>query len=323
MKIISQESLQHKMQHMAFELNKNDCELLGIIADHRILTINQMTYLSHSNKQRIYRRLRGLEKAGLIRATKQNFGQNVGRPQALIDLSESGVDLLKDKGILSHRITYDQVHAKKLHCLGHQLLMNWFRIYLNHAENNLPTIDIHFLSHNSPFLSENSDGHTFVTAYAPIEGSNGEVAKFIPDGVFSITDSSQDLTVLLFLEVDCGTETLASPRRDMTDVRQKIINYQSYFLSERYKRYEQIWNCTLCGFHLLFLTNSMGRLASLCRLTEEMGPDETCFVYLTEQNRLTEHGVTGYIWAKAGDLKANQTSIFGRLSCSSSLPEIT
>jgi len=27
--------------------------------------------------------------------------------------------------------------------------------------------------------------------------------------------------------VDCGTETLSSPQRDMTDIRQKILNYQS------------------------------------------------------------------------------------------------
>ena len=49
----------------------------------------------------------------------------------------------------------------------------------------------------------------------------------IPDGVFTI--SHQEKTLLFFLEVDMGTETLASTKQGTGDVRQKIINYQSLF----------------------------------------------------------------------------------------------
>jgi hypothetical protein len=49
---------------------------------------------------------------------------------------------------------------------------------------------------------------------------------FWPDAVFTIADSVGGKTCLFFLEVDCGTETIASPKRDMTDIRQKIVNYQ-------------------------------------------------------------------------------------------------
>ena len=318
---ISKQPIESRETEMAFELNKSDYELLAIIAEYRVLTVNQVALLAKCGKQKIYRWLRCFEKEGLVRVAKQDFGQNVGRPQTLIDLTESGVDILRDRGLLSHNISYERVHAQKIHCLGHQLLMNWFRVYLNQAEKVLPTVGIKFLSHNSPFLSEDAAGHTFVTAHAPIEGSNGEVVKFIPDGVFSLTDSTQELTILFFLEVDCGTETLASPRREMVDIRQKIINYQSYFLSERYKRYENIWNCKLAGFRLLFLTNTLGRLASLCRLAQEMGPEDTRFVWLTDQSRLVAGGVTNRIWAKAGALNLPQKSIFGSLCRSAALPK--
>ena len=53
----------------------------------------------------------------------------------------------------------------------------------------------------------------------------GEPVYFEPDAAFSIYDSNQNKTLLFFLEVDLNTETLAGPKRILTDIRQKIINY--------------------------------------------------------------------------------------------------
>ena len=54
-------------------------------------------------------------------------------------------------------------------------------------------------------------------------------------------------------------------------------------------------------FRLLFLTNTYGRLAALCKLTHEMFP--TKFVWLTECSRLFPEGVSAKIWAVGGDLQ--------------------
>ena len=51
---------------MAFKLNRNDYDLLTIIAEYRIVTLDQLAQLSKSNKQRIYRRIRSFEKEGLV-----------------------------------------------------------------------------------------------------------------------------------------------------------------------------------------------------------------------------------------------------------------
>jgi len=138
--------------------------------------------------------------------------------------------------------------------------------------------------------------------------------KFTPDAVFVTTDSTEGRTLLFFLEVDCGTETLSSPQRDMTDIRQKILNYQWYFQTLKYKRYEEIFETSyLRGFRLLFLTKTAGRLAALCKLTQEMQP--SYFIWLTEQERMFSDGVSANIWARGGSLHATQQSILGRLSC--------
>lgn len=306
---------------MTTTFNKNDIKLLEIIAEHRFLTIEQIGWIAQRPKQSLYRRVNYLIKQGFLSQANKEIGQDFGRPKTLIELTEAGVDLLIDKGLLGPNISYEHITAANIHCPGHQMLMNWFRIYFKYAEKVIPAMRTRFLAHTSPFLPRNPSGRSIIADKAPaLDNDSNPDIRFIPDAALSITDTTRDLTVLLFLEVDCGTETLASPKREMTDIRQKIINYQSYFLSERYKRYEKLWNCQLHGFHLLFLTNTTGRLRSLCRLVQQMGPQETCFVYLTDQERLFNKGVTADIWAQAGNLTGPQESLFGCYCCPGMLP---
>jgi hypothetical protein len=306
---------------MAATINKNDTKLLEIIAEHRLLTVEQATWIAQKPKRCVYRRVQRLITEGFLSQANKDIGQDFGRPKTLIELTESGAGLLIDKGLLNPTISYENVTAANIHCPGHQMLMNWFRICFKYAEKVIPAMRTRFLSHTSPFLPRDPAGRAIIADKAPaLENGSSPDIRFIPDGALSITDTTRGLTVLLFLEVDCGTETLASPKRDMTDIRQKIINYQSYFLSERYKRYEKLWNCKLRGFHLLFLTNTEGRLRSLCRLAQEMGPEETSFIYLTEQGRLFNKGVTAEIWAQGGNLTSPQESLFGCYCCPGMLP---
>mgnify|MGYP001118890280 CR=1 FL=1 len=142
--------------------------------------------------------------------------------------------------------------------------------------------------------------------------------QFTPDAVFATCDSVEPKTCLSFLEVDRGTETMASPKRAMTDIRQKIISYQFYFRSARYKRYEGIFDCSLRGFRLLFLTHSLGRLTALCQLVQGTPPSD--FVWLTECSRLFPDGVSARIWARGGDLQGPAQSILGSLCCRAPLP---
>jgi hypothetical protein len=142
--------------------------------------------------------------------------------------------------------------------------------------------------------------------------------KFTPDAVFGIRDSVADKTCLFFLEVDFGTETMVSPKRDTTDIRQKIINYQWYFQSRGYRRYEEVFKCQLRGFRLLFLTSTRGRLVALCELIQQIRPSN--FVWLTECGSLFPDGISAEIWARGGDLHEPLRSILGSLCCRAPLP---
>jgi len=302
---------------MAFKMNRKDGIVLRSLAEYRVLTPTQITTFYQKSRQVVWRRLRILEKEGLIRTIKYEFGRGRGRPESLLGLTEHGIKILTEKKLIDKAVPQESILIDKSFCTDHQLLLNWFRIHLNQIGNVLTRMSVKFLAHNSPFLPQGTDGRVLITDYSPVPDSGEQGVKFTPDGVFGTCDSIEKKTCLFFLEVDCGTETLASPKRDLSDIRQKIVNYQWYFESKGYKRYEEVFKHKLRGFRLLFLTNTYGRLAALCNLTQEMFP--TKFVWLTECGRIFPEGVSAKIWVVGGDLNGPQDSILGSLCCKAPL----
>ncbi|MDY6839487.1 MAG: replication-relaxation family protein [Thermodesulfobacteriota bacterium] len=295
---------------MAFKLNKNDLRLLAAIAEHRILSAGQVAALFMKSKQVVRRRMRNLEKATFVQAHEPVLGHGPGRPERLFSLSGDGIDLLREHEILNPDVANDKVGAERLRCIDHELLCTWFRIHLEHIQHVFPRLSVQFLSPNSPFLQRDQDDRPFVFEQVPIGSDRERQIGFTPDGVFSITDREQQKALLFFLEVDMGTESVASPKRAPRDVRQKIINYQAYFRSSLHKRYEKTWDCKFSGFRLLFVTNSNARMTLLCRLALKMPPSD--FVWVTEQGRMFAHGLSAEIWARGGRYQSPLESILGR-----------
>lgn len=301
---------------MTSELKEKDSEILKTIAEHRILTSGQMTVLLGRNKQALRRKLSELENQGHLLAQLHELGHGRGRPDRLFSLTKQGIDILKSQGILAEKTPYEKVLAESISAVDHQLMVNWFRIHLGYLEKLLNRIKVRFLSDNSPFLPEDEYGHCFITNF--VADAAGK-RIFTPDGVFTITDTTENKSLLFFLEADCGSEPLASSERHLKDVRQKIANYGSYFDNIRYKRYEEFWNCRLNGFRLLFLTNSLSRLNNLCRLVREMPPSE--FIWLAQSQAMLKEGVSGNIWIRGGNIESSRQSILGSLCCQAPLPE--
>ena len=300
---------------MKTELKQKDLEILKIIAEYRILTTHQIAILSDRNKQSLRRKLTLLEKHSFLLTQFHELGRRQGRPERLFSLSEQGIDMLKSRGFLAEKTPREKVLAESISSVDHQLMINWFRIHIGYLRKLLNRIQVQFLSDNSPFLPETESGHSFVTDFAADGASR---RTFTPDGVFIITDTAENENLLFFLEVDCGSEPLASPERHIKDVRQKIVNYSSYFDNLGYKRYEEFWNCRLNGFRLLFLTNTLSRLNNLCRLVREMPPSE--FIWLAQSQAMFKEGVSGNIWVRGGNVESSHQSILGSLCCQASLP---
>jgi len=294
---------------MAFRMKRSDQETLACIAEHRVLTIKQIVAIRQGSAQGIRRRLAALEKEQLIKAIAPRYGRGRGRPEKLISLTEEGLKVLRANGFLGCEVPTHRVTADMIQCVDHQLLVNWFRIQLSLVEKIVPMLSVRFLSPTSPFLQYGPDDRPLVADRAPAHESKEEMIGFIPDGVFAIADRERDKAVLFFLEVDMGTETLASPHRNRQDLRSKILIYQGYFRSQLYKRYGRFWDCSFQGFRLLFVTHTAERLDAVCRLVRDMLPSD--FVWLTDQSQLFSGGAWGGIWSPGGRLDASSDSILG------------
>jgi len=298
---------------MKMKLNQNDYKVLEAMTDYRMVTINQISALFQSNKTATSKRMKTFKKAGLVETLRRPLGRKRGRPEELLCLTEKGFDALKEENILDPSLLYDAVAANAIHCPNHQLLMNWFRIHLEHVQKVLPQWSYHIFTYSSPLLPPGPEMRSILTEYVPSANTKGEMVKFSPDAVFAGKDAQTDKTLLFFLEVDMGTETLARPDRNPGDVREKILNYQAYFRTQKYKRYEKVWGCRFKGFRLLFLTHTQGRLSSLCSLVQQMQPSD--FIWLVEQGRMFSKGIAAKIWARGGRIHSDPESILGSLCC--------
>jgi hypothetical protein len=307
---------------MAFNPNKNDLALLASIAEHEVLTVGQLSALSQRGRQVVRRRLRILESEGIIVAKEGGYGRSRGRPESLIFLTEDGAMLLKDKGIISNNVACRTNQTVDSIFVSHELLINWFRIHLIQMERVIPQLSVNYLSPGFQSLARTKGGRSPLLERVQTKKRQKEFIEFIPDGVFSITNEKISKTLLFFLEVDRGTEIIASMDRGPKDIRQKILNFQALFHSSHYKRYEHIFNSILNGFRLLFLTNTASRLATLSRLVKGMPPSD--FIWLTDQERMFTHGVSAEIWAKGGRCDDSPRSILGpKLACETPVLALT
>jgi len=292
---------------MLIRKKTTDLSVLKSLAEYRILTISQIAAL-HFKKQKkgASRRMKQLLNKGLVNKKHRGYGRTRGRPENIFLLTQEGFDILRKENFLSTTISYKHIELSTTSCFDHQLLVNWFEMHVLEMEKFIPKLSVSFISSMSLGLGKREDGLPYVGD--KIIDPQGMEKSFIPDGVVSITLQQQ--TLLFFLEVDMGTESLATPKRGPKDVREKIINYQNYFRSGKYKRYEKTWEHQLTGFRLLFLTNTQGRMVSLCQLVQEMPPSD--FVWVSNQEEMFKHGLADAIWARGGRYKWLPQTILNR-----------
>lgn len=303
---------------MTFRLAQTDYEILRAIAECRITTAPQLAALLSRSVKGVRNRTGRLIAEGLLEEVVPGRGRRRGRPERVVSLCESGVTILKERGLIDSKTPADSIMGGPLNCRNHQLLLNWVRVHLAQVEKVLARLEVRFLAHNSPFLPAEFSSMSVIADPEPGQAKPQGITSFKPDATISLYDRDLSRALLFFLEVDLGTETLASPQRDLTDIRQKILNYGACFDTLVYKRYEKLWNCQLNGFRLLFITDTLARLGTLSSLVQEMPPSD--FIWLTEQSRMFKDGISAEIWARGGRLDMLPQSILGRLACRAPLP---
>jgi len=295
---------------MAGKVTKGDIEILSYIAEYKFLTVKQLAAITQRTLQVVRRRLRFFDSAHLVAMNEWGFGKGPGRRENIIILTEGGLELLRSREILSSHATYITDKTPGSIFIDHDLLVNWFFIHLLQIERINPQFTTQHLTINSHSLKEGNAEKPLLQERFSTDQDQEKIVTMIPDGVFTITTQKPKKSLLFFLEVDMGTETLAKTKQVTGDVRQKIINYQTLFHSNHYKRYEKIFKAELNGFRLLFLANTPTRMKALCDLTQEMPPSN--FIWVTDQKRMFSHGLSAEIWMRRGQYGKPPESIISQ-----------
>ena len=290
-------------------VTKKDVRILSYIAEYKFLSVKQISALTRRSSQVIRRRLRHFSDEGLTFSNERGIGNGPGRREHIVILTQTGINFLNDRGILSRHAIYTTNKAIDSLFIDHDLMLNWFFIHLIQMSRDNPRFSTQHLTTSSHQLKDGNTDHPLLMEQFSTDDNSQEKISMIPDGVFTITDTTTDKSLLFYIEVDMGTETLVNSDQSPGDIRQKIINYQTLFAHSRYKRYEKIFNAKFNGFRLLFVTNTKARMKALCNLTQGMPPKG--FIWVTEFNRVFSKGISAPIWARGGQHDNPPESILG------------
>ena len=293
----------------AGKITKQDINLLSFTAEYRFLTVKQLAALARRSDQVIRRRLRYFSSENLVLINERGLGHGPGRRENIVILTETGMDLLNDRGILSKHAIYTTNKGIDSFFIDHDLMVNWFFIHLIQMSRDNPLFSIKHMTTSSHNLQDGDIDNPLLMERFTSDDHSEETITMIPDGVFTITNTKLDKSLLFFLEVDMGTETLATTNRSPGDVRQKVLNYQTLFHRNRYKRYRKIFTAQFNGFRLLFVANTAARMKALCDLIQGMPPSD--FIWITELDKMFSKGISAGIWARGGLYNKPSESILG------------
>ena len=249
------------------------------------------------------RRIRSLEGQGLLVKKPFGYGMSQGRPEEIVFLSRQGVESLSIKGIVpTPDARYEDIRSDTI---DHNLLLNWFRIHMVQLERVIPDLSVISLS---PWHCLSKHKSLF-TINLPAGQKRGQQNDFIPDGIFVVKNNMSEKALLFFLEVDMNTESMASKRNNTNNIQHKISCYQEIYRNGNYKFLEEVIKSNLQGFRLLFLTSTETRVAALCRFIQKAQNSD--FIWLSDQVRMFDHGLSANIWVRGGKYENPRESILG------------
>lgn len=280
-------------------ITSKDMALLENLADLRLATAPLLAARLGTSEQMIRRRCRKMTTSGLLKTFPCGLGQGRGRPEGVYSVTTEGSHQLTEMKLLHPDVPVDQVTGDNvLRTAEHQIVLNWLAIQIKALEQHGDEFGVKFISSTSPFHLS-SAGSTVLCD--KVELPDGSSIAFTPDVAFCVTHKGTNKSLLFFLEVDMGTETVAdSKHASNADIRRKIIVYRNYFGRRGYKRYQaqRLFNAQLNGFRLLLVSATPQRCDTLCRLVHAMPPSD--FVWVTDYNTLEHAGLSHLAWSVGG-----------------------
>ena len=277
------------------QVRPQDIEIVRLLLDWRIMTLQQLAWTSGHNLDSIRKRLDEMIADGIVQRLTSIFDGRMGRPQKTFAATEKTGAWLQEQGCDLQKAL--ELPAPTLY--RHTLLVNDVLTQLPRLMRVLPEIQFRWAIPATPGVKTRRPGgaNPALGVKGPELGRPGQ-QWWVPDALFTLHHTGLNRTLLLYLEADCGTEALVSNSADQTAIQDKLLGYREHLRKKTYQALATDWQMEFNGFRLLIVASSAPRLNNLCALVQQT---EGCdFVWLTTQQQLRIQGLHGRIWMPHG-----------------------
>ena len=235
---------------------------LSELISYRCLTIRQCDAVGLASMQMARKYVRELVREKLVSITPFQTEGNNGRPENLILPTPKGLKSIGSAGKpIEQRL------------FAHQYYLNWCRIRLGALEQF--GLQVQFYTR--------------------------PIGDLWPDGTLVLRSKKRNKSLLFFVEMDMGTESLSG------ELQSKVLAYQGLFRSGAYTELGPSFH----GFRVLFVFSDRNRLRGFTRLCERVGP--CLFVWSAAFESLDTSGAAAPIWYRGSDVE-QQLSTIGSLA---------
>lgn len=273
-----------------YSITEEDILILYYIQKYKFLSVTQThkVIATKMKKPSISRKLKRLQDLGFL----NYFGNcriGFSRVPKIYYITENGYNFLLDEAIFNEETL--GVFRKKSKptwspVFMHRLMLIDVCISLELAIKDRPELSI-----TKVLLDYNIDshGHRETMDYTGQERDN--IHKIIPDAAIIIKNTDSNKSVLFFIELDRGTETIrkaVNGGEDLHSIHYRMRKYDRYLLSRNYtKKYQQYGE--IKSFILLFVTTVNERIENIRERMEDLPKELSNFYLFNSFEKVTEN----------------------------------
>lgn len=274
-------------------------KFLNFISDVGVATnedVRRLCFSGSGHGDKSARRLTiDLEKEGLLVSLENNSG-SVGRSSKVFAINkEKKGEVMDITGKENIRI----IDLKSSFHARHQLCLNSVLTSFISCCDKSEVYGFDFIT-DFEGSKNNNDAYKILSEkeYLPYFGK----VVFVPDAVACISNDKERKKALLFIEMDRETTTMKKIGGKSKNVETKIKAYDSLWKSQKFKRYDEMFDYKFSGFRLLWVTLTKRRLDGVSRFCCQEGLGDSA--WLTTLIEIESKGVFGKVWIVSGSDKA-------------------
>ena len=259
-----------------YKLTQRDLKVVELVEEYHLLTTSQIQKLLYPSMQKAQTRLYRIWKSGLAK----RFPYPV---------------LLREGGRGEYIYHINRKPKMSMTGVLHTIELNDIRIAFDVACRESERIEmIEFIPEYKGMVGSDGMMRRLVEDRVRIQGREKKEQRFIPDAVLCLEKRATRKRILLFIELDLGSEKLVTRRTGSYSVVRKLEVYKEYLRQKGYGRYNDRFDHEFKGFRVLVIMSNQQREQRLRKELTFKGIKK--FVWFTQKSGSTAETILKEIW---------------------------